>query len=213
MLLGRRGGDRSQAVVVVLEEASYVHNRREGDVVFELIGSLFVAHVAIVAPQCDSQNTIRPHSSLGSPRPPDRRHRSRLLVSIEGQWHMDSSIKVSGLDHIVLACADVERTLAWYVDLLGLEPVRVDEWRSGSVPFPSARVNAGTIIDLIQGQSDGGRLDHFCFVLDPIDLAQLAASGQFDVVDGPATRFGARGDGTSLYVRDPDGTVIELRHY
>jgi len=33
------------------------------------------------------------------------------------------------------------------------------------------------------------------------------------VVEGPSPRFGARGMGTSLYVRDPDGTVVELRYY
>lgn len=126
---------------------------------------------------------------------------------------MTSDISISGLDHIVLACADVERTLSWYIDRLGLEPVRVDEWRAGTAPFPSVRVDPGTIIDLIQGDQGDGRLDHICFVLDPADLNELAASGDFDVVDGPATRFGARGNGTSLYVRDPDGLVVELRHY
>lgn len=126
---------------------------------------------------------------------------------------MTSEISVSALDHIVLACADVERTLAWYVDRLGLEPVRVDEWRSGAAPFPSVRVDAGTIVDLIPGEASGDRLDHICFVVDAIDLDELAASGRFEVVDGPATRFGARGNGTSLYVRDPDGLVVELRHY
>jgi hypothetical protein len=40
-----------------------------------------------------------------------------------------------------------------------------------------------------------------------------AASGEFEVLDGPATRFGARGDGTSLDVRDPDGATVELRYY
>jgi catechol 2,3-dioxygenase-like lactoylglutathione lyase family enzyme len=49
--------------------------------------------------------------------------------------------------------------------------------------------------------------------VEPVDLDAVKASGRFDVVDGPATRSGARGDGTSLYVRDPDGNVIELRHY
>jgi catechol 2,3-dioxygenase-like lactoylglutathione lyase family enzyme len=126
---------------------------------------------------------------------------------------MKAMIKVTSLDHIVLACADVERTLQWYVEVLGLQPVRVDEWRRGDVPFPSVRVDEGTIIDLIDGDSRGGRLDHFCLVIAPTDLDELAASGQFEVVDGPATRYGARGDGTSLYVRDPDGTVVELRYY
>jgi catechol 2,3-dioxygenase-like lactoylglutathione lyase family enzyme len=124
-----------------------------------------------------------------------------------------TTLHVAGLDHIVLVCSDVERTLAWYCDLLGLVPERVDEWRRGDAPFPSVRVDGGTIIDLIPGAPVDGRLDHFCLVVDPTDLDAVAASGEFTVVDGPARRFGARGDGTSLYVRDPDGTVVELRHY
>jgi len=126
---------------------------------------------------------------------------------------MGTVLHVTGLDHLVLVCADVEATLAWYGDLLGLEPVRVDEWRRGEVPFPSMRVSDATIIDFIAGQPSEGRLDHFCVVVEPVDLAALAASGEFEVVDGPGRRFGARGDGTSLYVRDPDGAVVELRHY
>ena len=124
-------------------------------------------------------------------------------------------VTVVGFDHIVLKCADVETTLAWYLDVLGLQAVRVEEWRARTAPFPSVRVNATTIIDLIRRGDDAGdgRLDHFCVVVEPTDLAALAASGAFDVVDGPATRYGAQGDGTSLYVRDPDGTVVELRHY
>lgn len=54
--------------------------------------------------------------------------------------------------------------------------------------------------------------DHLCLVVEPVDLEAVKASGRFAVVDGPATRFAARGDGTSLYVRDPDGNTVELRH-
>ena len=46
-----------------------------------------------------------------------------------------SSLRITGFDHLVLRCADVEKTLAFYVDALGLAPVRVDEWRRGTVPF------------------------------------------------------------------------------
>ncbi len=122
-------------------------------------------------------------------------------------------ISVTGLDHLVLVCGDVERTLAWYCDELGLAGERVEEWRRGEVPFPSVRVDGGTIIDLLAGQPTDGRLDHLCLVVDPVDLRALAASGRFEVVDGPGTRWGACGNGTSLYVRDPDGAVVELRHY
>jgi len=126
---------------------------------------------------------------------------------------MEPPIKVTELDHIVLCCADVERTLAWYTDVLGLAPVRLDEWRRGEAPFPSVRINDGTIIDLVAGETIDGRLDHFCVVIEPTDLDAVARSGRFEVVDGPGTRYGARGDGTSLYVRDPDGALVELRHY
>ena len=123
------------------------------------------------------------------------------------------AVVVAGLDHVVLNVADVERSLSFYCDRLGLTPVRVDEWRRAEVPFPSVRVDAGTIIDLLGARRDGENLDHLCLVVEPTDLEELKASGGFDVVDGPARRFGARGDGTSLYVRDPDGNVVELRHY
>jgi len=123
------------------------------------------------------------------------------------------TVTVTGLYHVVLACADVDTTLAWYQQKLGLAPVRVEEWRAGTVPFPSVRINEHTIIDLIAGEPTSGRLDHFCLVVAVTDLGAVAASGEFDVLEGPTKRFGARGDGTSLYVRDPDGTTVELRHY
>lgn len=122
-------------------------------------------------------------------------------------------VRVAALDHIVLGCADVETTMAWYVDVLGLEPLRVDQWRSGEVPFPSVRIDEGTIIDLIAGEHVPTRLDHVCVVIEETDMAALAASPALDVISGPVTRWGARGDATSVYIRDPDGGVVELRHY
>lgn len=122
-------------------------------------------------------------------------------------------MQVNALDHIVLKCADVATTLAWYLDVLGLQPVRVDEWRAGTAPFPSVRVGADTIIDLVPGTTGDGRLEHYCLVVEPTDLTALAQSSRLHVLEGPVPRYGARGMGTSLYVRDPDGTVVELRHY
>ena len=121
---------------------------------------------------------------------------------------------VTALDHIVLVVADVERSLAWYIDELGLQPERVDAWRAGEVFFPSVRIDATTIIDIIPGEVGPGRgnVDHFCLVVDD-DPEVLAASQRFDVVEGPVQRWGARGDATSLYVRDPDGNQVELRRY
>ncbi len=123
------------------------------------------------------------------------------------------AVRVTGFDHVVLHVADVERSLAFYCDELGLTPARVDEWRRGEAPFPSARASATTVIDLVAADRTGVNMDHFCLVIDPVDLDALRRSGRFSVVDGPATRWGAQGWATSLYVRDPDGNVVELRHY
>jgi catechol 2,3-dioxygenase-like lactoylglutathione lyase family enzyme len=119
---------------------------------------------------------------------------------------------VSGFDHLVLVVDDVERSVAWYVAELGLRPERLDEWRAGTVLFPSVRISPTSIIDIIEGTRGASNVDHFCLVVDD-DVHELAASGRFDVVDGPDTRWGAQGDATSLYVRDPDGNVVELRKY
>ena len=95
------------------------------------------------------------------------------------------------------------------VPALVLRPARtraraVDEWRAGTAPFPSVRVDVHTIIDLVAGAL-GVNVDHFCLVVDPVDLDAVARSGRFDVVgDGPVHGlFGARGNATSLYVRRP----------
>ena len=123
------------------------------------------------------------------------------------------AVTVTGIDHIVLLVADIDRSLAFYVETLGLAPVRVDAYRRGEVFFPSVRVDATTIIDLFPGVPDGKNVDHFCLVVEPLDLVALAHSGRVDVVSGPSELFGAQGQGWGLYVRDPDGHVVELRHY
>ncbi|HUF99326.1 MAG TPA: VOC family protein [Ilumatobacter sp.] len=122
-------------------------------------------------------------------------------------------MQVHGIDHIVLNTADVERSLAWYCDVLGLAAVRVDEWRAGTAPFPSARINDRCIIDLFSAPRSGDNLNHFCLVVDRADVDAVAADPRFTVVDGPGSRFGAQGDGWSVYVVDPDGNVVELRSY
>jgi catechol 2,3-dioxygenase-like lactoylglutathione lyase family enzyme len=127
---------------------------------------------------------------------------------------------ISGLDHIVLNVADVERSLDFYHGCLGLAAERVDEWRRGALPFPSVRISAATIIDLVRAERSqaGGstNLNHFCLVTDATDLSpMIKALGDAGIAidTGPATRSGARGDALSIYFRDPDQNVIELRTY
>ncbi len=127
---------------------------------------------------------------------------------------MAPSLRVTGLDHIVIRTPDVERALSFYQEVLGLAGERVEDWREARVPFPSVRVDATTLIDLMPGERSGVNLDHLCLVVEPVDLDDLAASGLVEVERGPVDGlFGAQGYARSLYVRDPDGNVIELRSY
>ncbi|MEU7825452.1 VOC family protein [Catellatospora sp. NPDC049111] len=122
-------------------------------------------------------------------------------------------MRVKAFDHLVLNVTDVERALGFYCGLLGLEPVRVEQWRAGQVGFPSVRVTADTIIDLVRRPRGESNVDHLCLVVDPLDWHAVIASGVFTVLEGPVQRFGARGTATSLYVQDPDHNTVELRWY
>ena len=124
------------------------------------------------------------------------------------------SVRIVGHDHVVLNVADPERSLAWYRDKLGLVAEREDEWRAGDVPFLSIRINDTTLIDLLVAERTGTNVDHFSLrVADDVDLAAVADSGDFEVVAGPMRIWGAQGHGLGLYVLDPDGNTVELKHY
>ncbi|MET8382866.1 VOC family protein [Streptosporangium canum] len=122
-------------------------------------------------------------------------------------------MRVKAFDHLVLNVEDVARALDFYCGPLGLEPVRVAEWRAGKVPFPSVRITPETIIDLVRRPRNESNVDHICLVVEPLDWHEVIESGVFTLVEGPVGRFGARGDATSIYVRDPDGNTVELRWY
>jgi catechol 2,3-dioxygenase-like lactoylglutathione lyase family enzyme len=122
-------------------------------------------------------------------------------------------VQVTGFDHVVLNVSDVERSIAFYSDELGLKPERLDEWRNKEVFFPSVRIDDHTLIDLLEVPRTGENANHICLVVDATDFDAIKASGRFEVVDGPDVRWGAQGDATSLYVKDPDGNVVELRYY
>jgi catechol 2,3-dioxygenase-like lactoylglutathione lyase family enzyme len=122
-------------------------------------------------------------------------------------------VQVRGLDHVVINVSDPARSLAWYRDKLGLEPLRVQEWERGEVFFPSLRINATTVIDLLPIERTGENFNHICLVIDEADLEAVVESGELDVVSGPSQLWGAQGTGTAIYVRDPDDNIVELRYY
>ena len=131
-------------------------------------------------------------------------------------------VKITEMDHIVLRVKDVEASMKFYVEVLGLQPERVDQWRAGEVRFPSARLNADTIIDFFASDQETiGRdgiknQDHYCMVIEKTDMEELKAKFEamgVDIQAGPGKRWGSHGDGISLYIYDPDNNVVELRHY
>ncbi|MCH8041995.1 MAG: VOC family protein [Nitrospinae bacterium] len=131
-------------------------------------------------------------------------------------------VKITEMDHIVLRVKDVEVSLRFYTETLGLKSERVEQWRAGEIRFPSARLNDDTIIDLFASDQepiakDGVRnQDHFCMVIEPTDMEELKAKFEalgVGIQAGPGKRWGSHGDGISLYLYDPDNNVVELRHY
>ena len=128
--------------------------------------------------------------------------------------------RITAIDHIVLRSSNVERSLSFYCDALGMEGLRVEEWRRGEVRFPSVRASGETIIDLFPadgppGPGEGQSLDHFCLVVEAGGLDEVLAKVEsFGLSPGPKqSRWGARGRGESSYVEGPEGVTVELRHY
>ena len=91
----------------------------------------------------------------------------------------DALVKITEMDHIVLRNKDVETSLRFYVEVLGLKPERVEQWLAGEVRFPSARLNDDTIIDFFgsdqepTGKDGAKNQDHFCMVIEPTDMEEL----------------------------------------
>ena len=135
-------------------------------------------------------------------------------------------IKVTELDHIVLNVGDINRSLKFYIEVLGLQAERLDEFKAGKVGFPSVRINDDTIIDLFPTRGAGdfnkekekreGNLNHFCMVVGQEDFSGIVdylAQHGIPVREGPVSRWGARGRATSVYFLDPDGNEVEIRCY
>ena len=131
-------------------------------------------------------------------------------------------VKITEMDHIVLRNKDVEVSLRFYTEVLGLKAERVEKWRAGEIRFPSARINADTIIDFFGsdqepiGKEGIKNQDHFCMVIEPTDMEALKTKFEamgVEIQAGPGKRWGSHGDGISLYIYDPDDNVVELRHY
>lgn len=130
------------------------------------------------------------------------------------------SIRVREIDHLVLRVVDLPRMERFYCDVLGCSVEKRQE-EIGLVQLRAGR----SIIDLVPVDGPLGRaggaapgregrnLDHFCLRVEPFDEPAIRAQLQrFGVDGGPVeSRYGAEGEGPSIYLSDPEGNVVELK--
>jgi catechol 2,3-dioxygenase-like lactoylglutathione lyase family enzyme len=128
--------------------------------------------------------------------------------------------RIKQIDHLVLRVTDIQAMLGFYVDVLGCELEKVQQ----GIGLYQLRAGA-SLIDLVpvDGKlgamggaapgAEGRNLDHLCLSIEQFDgeaiLQYLAGHGH---AAGPVeSRYGAEGQGPSIYVKDPEGNVVELK--
>ncbi|HVH19174.1 MAG TPA: VOC family protein [Myxococcota bacterium] len=131
-----------------------------------------------------------------------------------------SAIEIRAIDHVVLRVRDLARSLRFYSDALGCKTERRIE------ALGLTQLRAGTsLIDLVEVESPLGRLggeppgesarnvDHFALDLESFDEAAIRAHLERCGIEpgDVGQRYGARGTGPSMYIKDPDGNVVELK--
>ncbi|WP_329595070.1 VOC family protein [Streptomyces sp. NBC_01362] len=125
-------------------------------------------------------------------------------------------IRITGLDHLVLTVADIDRSIGFYERVLGMRPVVFGDGRR-ALAFGTSKINLHQVDrELLPHATHPtpGSAD-LCLITDTPHrqiLAHLAAGG-VPVEEGPVPRTGAQGPITSTYLRDPDGNLIEISTY
>jgi len=133
-------------------------------------------------------------------------------------------IRAIGVDHLNIRVADLERALAFYGGVLGLQEAKRNTRQDGSVSLVAMR--AGTSVVFLQpapgytspAEHRQSGLDHYSIEIEatpggPEAFAAWLREQRVEIVEGPVKRWGAHGDGTSIYVKDPDGHRLELKQY
>ena len=130
-----------------------------------------------------------------------------------------SAITIRDLDHVVVRTAQPDAMVRFYTEVLGCPVER-------SLDIGLVQLRAGrSMIDIVPCESDLGRrgggvpdasarnMDHFCVRVDPFDEAAIRAHLAQHGIDAgeTSTRYGAEGNGPSIYIQDPDGNTVELK--
>ena len=124
---------------------------------------------------------------------------------------------IDRLDHLVITCADIEKTASWYQRVLGMEREEFDENRRTALKFGGQKLNlhqVGREVMPNAAQAAVGTQD-LCFIaaIDAeVVMAHLKECG-VAIELGPVAQTGALGPMMSVYCRDPDGNLIEVASY
>jgi catechol 2,3-dioxygenase-like lactoylglutathione lyase family enzyme len=111
------------------------------------------------------------------------------------------------LDHLIVTVNDRKASVRFYTEVMGFG----DEGEDG--PFSVVRVSPDTTLQLAPWGTEGG--DHLAFALSHEEFEAAYGDSFHDVgnMQGPGEEDGARGLGPTLYLFDPNGHLVELRHY
>ncbi len=126
---------------------------------------------------------------------------------------------VDRLDHVVLNCAEVEKTASWYQRVLGMDREEFGEDRRTALKFGGQKINLRPADQPILGwptaaAPTAGSGD-LCFIaaVRPDDIVQHLRDCGVTIETGPTSREGALGPMVSVYCRDPDGNLVEISSY
>jgi len=125
-------------------------------------------------------------------------------------------MRIDRLDHLVLTVADVSRTAEFYQRVLGMRAVTFGDGRH-ALRFGNAKINlhqTGQEFEPKAARPMPGSADICLITSDPLPAVctHLAAHG-VTIEEGPVARTGATGAIRSVYIRDPDGNLIEISNY
>ena len=125
-------------------------------------------------------------------------------------------MRIDRLDHLVLTVTDIGRTVMFYEKVLGMQPVTFGEGR-WALAFGSSKINlhqAGREFEPKAARPTPGSADLCLIAADPLTGICADLTAQAVVIEeGPVMRTGATGPIQSVYIRDPDGNLIEISNY
>lgn len=123
------------------------------------------------------------------------------------------TLSIDRIDHLVLTVSDIDQTLWFYCDVLGMKEIDFGENRK-AVKFGNQKINLHPLDNDITPKASHpapGSAD-LCFISsDPVDeIAAILEKHGIAIELGPVLRQGTQGEITSVYCRDPDGNLVEI---